>query len=178
MQVEYEGFVHRVEAASLLIVFAPNFHDKNPDGTTFDLRFDVERLTFRLMHRAIEDVPLDVVWPNRAIEKDAMWVQQHEDYATSLDLPAEMNTQQRSVVASLLSKSLETPGTGGAERALQTSPPLAQRAHLCWPGAIFRLGRARKAWGRERRRPGVSLTCTRTHATPCLADAVFCSHRS
>ncbi len=32
-EVEYEGFVHRVEAESLLIVFSQTFHEKHPDGS-------------------------------------------------------------------------------------------------------------------------------------------------
>ena len=100
--LEYEGFVHRVEAESLLIVFAASFHTKHPDGTPMNVRFDVERLTMRLMHRAIDDTHLDVVWPTVSSARDANWQLQHDAYAETLDLPSEMNVQQRSVVASLL----------------------------------------------------------------------------
>ena len=103
--VQFEGFVHRLEAEALLILFCADFHAKNPPGTLMNVSFGAERLTMRCMHRAIDEVGLDVVWPTKAtqpLSQDQM--RELDAYAASLDLPDEMNDQQRFTVASLLRK--------------------------------------------------------------------------
>lgn len=102
--LEYEGFVHRVEHASLLVLFAPSFHSNLAPGTRLHVRFGTDRLHLRRMHRAIDQVLLDVAWPHEKVPPDAEQMRQHDAFAASLapDLPIEMNEQQLSVLTSLL----------------------------------------------------------------------------
>ncbi|KAL1500036.1 hypothetical protein AB1Y20_012713 [Prymnesium parvum] len=97
---EYEGFVHRVEGEALVLIFAPDFLDKNPPGTRMNIQFSVERTTPQLMHRAVDDVLMSVVWPEEIPEGDAAPLQLSSEYEGKL--PPEMSDQQRSVVEALM----------------------------------------------------------------------------
>ena len=98
----YEGFVHRLEADAVLVAFNPTFHDAFPSGAAVDVAFAVERTTPRLMHRAIDAVELDVIWPASIPSRTDEQAAAAEAHAASLELPTHMNPQQRSVVSSLL----------------------------------------------------------------------------
>ena len=90
------------------IIDAKGFHAKNPPGTLLNIRFDVERLSSRLMHRAVDSTPLDLVWPveiGKEIHGPAGDRAQIEAAAERLEVPKEMSTQQRFVIASLLARS-------------------------------------------------------------------------
>ena len=54
--------MHRVEGEALVLIFCEDF-PQHPPGTRMNMRFDVDRLATRLMHRAVDDAFLDVVWP-------------------------------------------------------------------------------------------------------------------
>jgi len=61
---EYEGYVHVTEKNSVIVLFNLDFHRKvwNPQQQ-FNVRFGMQRFTWRIMHHATENVELDVVWP-------------------------------------------------------------------------------------------------------------------
>lgn len=61
---EYEGYVHVTEKNSVIVLFNLDFHRKvwNPQQK-FNVRFGMQRFTWRIMHHATENVELDVVWP-------------------------------------------------------------------------------------------------------------------
>ena len=103
---QYEGWVHRVEGAALLIVFSEDFHKKHPAGTKINMRFDVDRLSARLMHRAVDDTQLESVWPSQ-LSEEAPEMKAAVDEAlakmTSASL-AELNEPQRKVIAQLLTR--------------------------------------------------------------------------
>lgn len=61
--VEYEGYVYRVEQETLLVKFAESFHQRFPAGTLFSIRFGFNRLQLRITHRAVDEADLEVVWP-------------------------------------------------------------------------------------------------------------------
>ena len=102
-QKQWEGFVHRVEGDALLLLFGVGFHDVHPPGTLVDLRFDVERLNARLMHRAVDDVLLELAYPQVAPIKEPVDALVKEIHEIATRLPCtELNGQQRAVIARLL----------------------------------------------------------------------------
>ena len=65
------------------------------------MRFDVDRLSARLMHRAVDDSLLDVVWPAQLSPASAAAESQLNEVLHDASLPAELNDQQRRVIAQL-----------------------------------------------------------------------------
>ena len=67
--VEYQGFVLKVESESLTVQFCDDFWDRATKGVQgapqFNVRFDFERLQWRQKHRAVDNVNLDIVWPEK-----------------------------------------------------------------------------------------------------------------
>lgn len=61
--VEYEGRVTQVETDAVLCIFNPLFIKAHDSSVFFNVRFSGHRLQFRLMHRAIEVVNMDVIYP-------------------------------------------------------------------------------------------------------------------
>ena len=61
---QWEGFVYIVTHNALLLLFGTEFHTAQPTPTQMNLSFSVERLTHRLMHRAVDEVRLSVAWPS------------------------------------------------------------------------------------------------------------------
>lgn len=100
---QWEGYVHHVEGEALLLLFGSRFHEEHPAGTRMDLRFDVERLNARLMHRAVDQVILELAYPQTppiAEQTDELVKEIHE---IAERLPCtELNGQQRAVIARLL----------------------------------------------------------------------------
>jgi len=60
---EYEGFVHKLEKDSLLVFFCKNFHSRHPTSQLFNVAFSFNRTAMRVMHKAVDTVDLEVVFP-------------------------------------------------------------------------------------------------------------------
>ena len=91
--------MHRVEGEALVLIFCEDFHTQHPPGTRMNMRFDVDRLATRLMHRAVDDALLDVVWPAQLAPATASQESQLDEVLHDASLPAELNEQQRRVIA-------------------------------------------------------------------------------
>lgn len=78
--VEYEGQVFRVEHDALLVNFCADFHtryalflfgivdlDRFGQDQRFNIRFAFSRLPLRLMHRAVDQVEMEIIWPSRGL---------------------------------------------------------------------------------------------------------------
>ena len=63
--------------------------------------FAVDRISTRLMHRAVDDSPLDVVWPAQLSPASAAAESQLSEIMHDASLPAELNDQQRRAIARL-----------------------------------------------------------------------------
>jgi hypothetical protein len=61
--VEYEGWVYKVEQKAVILIFCENFHELFPSGTLFNVRFAFNRMSYRHMHRAVDTADEDLVWP-------------------------------------------------------------------------------------------------------------------
>ena len=103
---QYEGWVHRVEGAALLIVFSEDFHKKHPAGTKINMRFDVDRLGARLMHRAVDDALLESVWPAQLSPETPEMKAAVDEALSKMTSPSltELNEPQRKVIAQLLTR--------------------------------------------------------------------------
>lgn len=100
---QWEGYVHRVEGDALLLLFGARFHEEHPAGTRMDMRFDAERLTARLMHRAVDEVILDLAYPQTPPFTEPVDTLTKEIHEIAARLPCtELNAQQRAVIARLL----------------------------------------------------------------------------
>lgn len=61
---EYEGRIYGIEKNSLLVVFCDKFKEFLPN-TKFNIKFSYSRTIMRLMHRALDVVKLDLLWPKQ-----------------------------------------------------------------------------------------------------------------
>ena len=103
--IQHEGFVHQVEGGSLVILFSKGFKGKLPLPTRLQMRFAVDRLAMRLMHRAVDDTQLSVAWPEPPVltsAADADDAAAIAAAASALVVESELNDSQRSVDARLL----------------------------------------------------------------------------
>jgi len=66
-----------------------------------NMKFAVDRISTRLMHRAVDDSPLDVVWPAQLSPASAAAESQLSEIMHGASLPAELNDQQRRAIARL-----------------------------------------------------------------------------
>ena len=55
--VEYEGWVYRVQRSHILLVFAEEFYEQFSTGTKLNFRFTFNRMHLRVMHRALGQPP-------------------------------------------------------------------------------------------------------------------------
>eukprot|EP00004_Rigifila_ramosa_P002120 TRINITY_DN1219_c0_g1_i4.p1 TRINITY_DN1219_c0_g1~~TRINITY_DN1219_c0_g1_i4.p1 ORF type:complete len:1301 (-),score=286.37 TRINITY_DN1219_c0_g1_i4:65-3967(-) len=86
---EYQGFVWRVEKDSVLVFFHLDFHRIFTGDQKFSVRFAFNRINLRVMHRAVDSVILDVIWPESIVDqnlaagptpKEASQQQQHQQH--------------------------------------------------------------------------------------------------
>ena len=97
-QQQFEGYVHRVEGEALLIIFCADFHARHQPGSLMNMRFDVDRLSARLMHRAVDDALLDVVWPAQLSPASPAAESALAEVLHDASLPDELNEQQRRAI--------------------------------------------------------------------------------
>ncbi|OMO85646.1 putative RNA helicase SDE3 [Corchorus olitorius] len=68
----YEGFVHRVEADEVYLMFAPQFHSCHIDENLYNVQFTHNRINFRRLYQAIdaaEGLELNFIFPSGFPEK-------------------------------------------------------------------------------------------------------------
>jgi hypothetical protein len=66
--VEYEGYIYQVRQAVVIAAFDPEFHQKIwKKDLKFTVRFTTSRHQFLVHHTAVENVDLDVVWPDSSL---------------------------------------------------------------------------------------------------------------